>query len=146
MSWLLVTRCPQRLSCRACEPLSPASHIAQFHRQVIGNCGVIYLMQCNNRGKVKTLPGFTGRGRKIRRPVQYSVHVILRADCTDAVADTLSNRKFAKHAVRVRRTSESGRWIAAAIAGWRCAQYDGIVAWAASKGSALRSVAVGLSG
>jgi len=31
----------------------PGIHIAQFPFQVIGNCGVISLMQCSNRDKVK---------------------------------------------------------------------------------------------
>jgi hypothetical protein len=31
----------------------PGIHIAQFPFQVIGNCGVISLMQCSNRHKVK---------------------------------------------------------------------------------------------
>src|SRR5467141_2298316 len=31
----------------------PGIHIAQFPYQVIGNCGLIFLMQCNNRRKAK---------------------------------------------------------------------------------------------
>jgi hypothetical protein len=34
-------------------PLPPGIHIAQFPFQVIGNCGVISLMQRSNRDKVK---------------------------------------------------------------------------------------------
>jgi hypothetical protein len=32
----------------------PGFHIAQFPFQVIGNCGVIYLMQCSNRHRRNT--------------------------------------------------------------------------------------------
>ena len=35
----------------------PGIHIAQFPFQVIGNCGVISLMQCSNRQKVKISAG-----------------------------------------------------------------------------------------
>ena len=35
----------------------PGNHIAQFHYQVIGNCGVIALVQCNNQGRGR--PGAT---------------------------------------------------------------------------------------
>jgi hypothetical protein len=31
----------------------PGIHIAQFPYQVIGNCGLIFLMQCNNRREAK---------------------------------------------------------------------------------------------
>src|SRR3977135_4749301 len=31
----------------------PGIHIAQFPFQVIGNCGLIFLMRCSNRQKVK---------------------------------------------------------------------------------------------
>ena len=33
----------------------PGIHIAQFTFQVIGNCGVISLMQCSNRHREKAL-------------------------------------------------------------------------------------------
>src|ERR1700681_4603469 len=54
MTWLLVTRCPLWPSCGALG-LFPGIHIAQFPFQVIGNCGVIFLMQCSNRYKLKIL-------------------------------------------------------------------------------------------
>ena len=37
------------------EPLFPGIHIAQFPFQVIGNCGVISLVQRSNRRRVRNL-------------------------------------------------------------------------------------------
>ena len=79
----------------------PGVHIAQFHFQVIGNCGVNSLMRRNNPDKDKGLiramafQAYTAQG-------QYS----LRGDVMLPEATV-------------------------AIAGWRHAQYDGIVALAA---------------
>src|SRR5579863_9975830 len=47
MTWLLVTRCTLWPS-RRLLGLIPGIHIAQFHYQVIGNCGVISLVQRSN--------------------------------------------------------------------------------------------------
>jgi hypothetical protein len=45
----------------------PGIHIAQFHFQVIDNCGVISLMQCSNRHKPKELStGLAGVPAEIR--------------------------------------------------------------------------------
>src|SRR5882757_2544386 len=52
MTWLLVTRRPFWPSFGALS-LFPGIHIAQFPFQVIGNCGVISLMQCSKRRKSK---------------------------------------------------------------------------------------------
>src|ERR1700704_2554148 len=75
----------------------PGIHIAQFPFQVIGNCGVISLMQCSNR-------------RKSRKRVPHSpcgVHANDAPPCLHGAA--------------------------AINAGWRDAQYDGIVAMAAGE-------------
>src|ERR1700730_4515272 len=56
MTWLLVTRCPLWPSCGALG-LFPGIHIAQFPFQVIGNCGVISLMQCSNRHEISVFAG-----------------------------------------------------------------------------------------
>src|SRR5260370_16446615 len=53
MTWLLVTWCPVvSLLCRFWASF-PGFHIAQFHYQVIGNCGVMSVMRWSN-GPVKT--------------------------------------------------------------------------------------------
>ena len=48
----------------------PGIHIAQFHFQVIGNCGVISLMQCSNDGlsrasRARSRAGVMGYGREL---------------------------------------------------------------------------------
>jgi hypothetical protein len=48
--------------------LFPGIHIAQFPFQVIGNCGVISLMQCSNRNKVKDLGEPPRRADEIEMP------------------------------------------------------------------------------
>src|SRR5580704_10861634 len=53
MTWLLVTRCPLVAQLWRFRASFPGIHIAQFPYQVIGNCGLICLMQCNNRCKAK---------------------------------------------------------------------------------------------
>src|SRR5229473_5090615 len=54
MTWLLVTRRPFWPSFGALS-LFPGIHIAQFPFQVIGNCGVISLMQCSKSDKVNQM-------------------------------------------------------------------------------------------
>jgi hypothetical protein len=71
----------------ACEPQFPGIHIAQFPFQVIGNCGLIFLMQCSNRHRRNT-----GIGDPFFEAAAFW-------------AGTAST-----------------------IVGWRCTQYDGIVA------------------
>ena len=46
----------------------PGIHIAQFRFQVIGNCGVISLMQCSNRDKVKISASSDGAPTRIEVP------------------------------------------------------------------------------
>src|SRR5258708_40159180 len=53
MTWLLVTWCPLVALLWRFWASFPGFHIALFHYQVIGNCGVISLMRCSN-GPVKT--------------------------------------------------------------------------------------------
>src|SRR6476659_5266156 len=53
MTWLLVTRCPLVAQRWRFWASFPGIHIAQFPFQVIGNCGVIFLMQCSNRQKLR---------------------------------------------------------------------------------------------
>src|SRR3979411_1672794 len=53
MTWLLVTRRPLWPSFGAWG-LFPGFHIAQFPLHVIGNCGVISLVQCSNRPEGKS--------------------------------------------------------------------------------------------
>jgi hypothetical protein len=48
--------------------LFPGIHIAQFPFRVIGNCGVISLMQCSNRDKVKTSASSDGAPTKVEVP------------------------------------------------------------------------------
>src|SRR6266851_1245163 len=101
MTWLLVTRRPFWPSFGALS-LFPGIHIAQFPFQVIGNCGVISLMQCSKRDKVKISTSPDG-------------------------APTNAPTKLRSRTVNVRLS----RGTSPAIAGWRYAQYDGIVALAA---------------
>src|SRR5207253_1237832 len=113
MTWLLVTRHPQWLSSSACEPRFPRIHIAQFPYQVIGNCGVIYLLQRSNRGNSIGLRG-------LRRPRSRGPGRMfhgLRCGCTETLSKTAATRA----------NPGSGPYVAA-IVGWRCAQYDVIVA------------------
>src|SRR5580704_5639135 len=65
MTWLLVTRCPLMAQLWRFWASFPGIHIAQFPAQVIGNCGVISLMQCSNRGKGKSLREGDGIRRRI---------------------------------------------------------------------------------
>jgi hypothetical protein len=67
MTWLLVTRRPFWPSFGALG-LFPGIHIAQFPLQVIGNCGVISLMQCSNRDEVKDLGKPARRADEIEVP------------------------------------------------------------------------------
>src|ERR1035438_7142036 len=41
----------------------PGIHIAQFPYRVIGNCGVISLMQCSNRARIGEIPATLGVGK-----------------------------------------------------------------------------------
>jgi hypothetical protein len=65
MTWLLVTRRPFWPSCGALG-LFPGIHIAQFPFQVIGNCGVISLMQCSNRYKIEISASPVGTPARMR--------------------------------------------------------------------------------
>src|ERR1700676_752997 len=74
MTWLLVTRYPLVALIRRFWASFPSIHIAQFPFQVIGNCGLIFLMRCSNRPKGKDFNecgrcAGTGikRGRTFRR-------------------------------------------------------------------------------
>src|SRR5467141_3707902 len=80
----------------------PGIHIAQFPFQVIGNCGVISLMHCSNRQRVKIF-GAEPQSRAERIKVWV---------------------------VFVKRGRWFGG-TATGIAGWPCAKYDSIVALAA---------------
>src|SRR3981081_3667321 len=99
MTWLLVTRCPLAAQLWRFWASFPGIHIAQFPFQVIGNCGVISLVQCSNDESPR-------QGSR-ERPGSKSC--ILRALST--------------------LMTHAGVYtgIAATNAGWRCAQYDGIV-------------------
>src|SRR5260370_19946823 len=98
MTWLLVTWCPLVALLWRFWASFPGFHIAQFHYQVIGNCGVISLMRCSN-GPVKTRMAPASK-IKLRIVFCYSGHGFFGGTATT-------------------------------IAGWRCAQYDSIVALAA---------------
>src|SRR5260370_6904737 len=74
MTWLLVTRRPLWPSFGALG-LFPGFHIAQFPFQVIGNCGVISLVQCSNRRSVKNLPEPGRRAGRELRSGSYSPQV-----------------------------------------------------------------------
>src|SRR5258707_2613487 len=98
MTWLLVTWCPLVALLWRFWASFPGFHIAQFHYQVIGNCGVISLMRCSN-GPVKTRMAPASK-IKLRIVFCYQGHGFFGGTATT-------------------------------IAGWRCGQYDSIVALAA---------------
>src|ERR1700730_2356427 len=79
MTCLLVTRYPLVALIRRSWAPFPGIHIAQFPYQVIGNCGLIFLMQCNNlpQGK-KTLACLTVASEWVQRLRQWSFSRELR--------------------------------------------------------------------
>jgi hypothetical protein len=44
-------------------PAFPGIHKAQFHFQVIGNCGLIFLMQCSKKARFGEIPARLGAGK-----------------------------------------------------------------------------------
>src|SRR5689334_17774252 len=100
MTWRLVTQSPLRPSLDVLEPHSPGTHIAQFHFQVIGNCGLKSLMQCNKRAAIARRYNYDQRAERYLNGMNHRCN----------------------RSLNVRGTSD-------AIGGWRCTSYDGIVAW-----------------
>src|SRR5260370_38322260 len=92
MTWLLVTRRPLWPSFGALG-LFPGIHIAQFPFQVIGNCGVISLMQCSNRRKVKAKARRRAIGTKIKVRIVWLAERPRQLSVGDAHSMTVSWRR-----------------------------------------------------